>query len=147
VHLRPVMIRFAVFSLVLVGLVGVAGRHLLFSLIIHRPAVWLLVMVLYPVLSVYPQGVIYRAFLFHRYRDLLPPGRPSILVSAVVFSYVHIIFYNWIAVAMTLVGGLLFAHTYWKTRSLLVSAIEHALYGCLLYTIGLGRFFYHGAVH
>jgi membrane protease YdiL (CAAX protease family) len=48
---------------------------------------------------------------------------------------------------MTLVGGLLFAHTYWKTRSLLVSAIEHALYGCLLYTIGLGRFFYHGAVH
>jgi uncharacterized protein len=30
-----------------------------------------LVMLLYPVLSVYPQGVIYRTFLMHRYRRSL----------------------------------------------------------------------------
>jgi hypothetical protein len=24
--------------------------------------------------------------------------------------------------------------------------VEHALYGCLLFTIGLGRYFYHGTV-
>jgi hypothetical protein len=45
---------------------------------------------------------------------------------------------------LTFFGGYLFAYTYAKTRSLLLVSIEHALYGCLLYTIGLGRFFYTG---
>lgn len=29
-----------------------------------------LVMILYPVQSVYPQGIVYRTFVFGRYRDL-----------------------------------------------------------------------------
>jgi hypothetical protein len=32
------------------------------------------------------------------------------------------------------------------TGSLLTSSIEHALYGCWLFTVGLGQFFYHGRV-
>jgi hypothetical protein len=27
-----------------------------------------------------------------------------------------------------------------------VSSLEHALYDCAIFTIGLGRWFYHGAV-
>ena len=46
---------------------------------------------------------------------------------------------------LTLVGGLLFAYRYTKTGSLLTSCVEHALYGCFLFTVGLGRFFYHAA--
>lgn len=59
-----------------------------------------------------------------------------------VFSFGHIIYYHPFSLLATLVGGYLFAYTYWKSRSLLAASMEHALYGCFLYTIGLGRFFY-----
>ena len=51
---------------------------------------------------------------------------------------------NELAVVLTLVGGWLFARTYLRTRSLLATAVEHAAYGCLLFTVGLGRWFVTG---
>jgi membrane protease YdiL (CAAX protease family) len=102
----------------------------------------------YPLFSVYPQGLIYRAFFFHRYRPLVEACAPLvrawllIVVSGATFALMHILFHNWIAVALTFPGGILFAVRYCNTRSLAVSSIEHALYGCFLFTIGLGQFFY-----
>jgi membrane protease YdiL (CAAX protease family) len=110
-----------------------------------NPRLWLLVMVLYPLVSVYPQGIIYRAFLMHRYERLFGSGVLMILVAAAAFAYLHVIFKNWIAVGMTFLGGLIFAYRYWQAQSLLVSSIEHALYGCLMFTVGLGEFFYHAS--
>ena len=49
------------------------------------------------------------------------------------------------ALGLALLGGLLFAHTYAHTQSLLVSSIEHALYGCLLFSSPLGPSFYDGS--
>jgi membrane protease YdiL (CAAX protease family) len=46
---------------------------------------------------------------------------------------------------LTFVAGLLFAWRYQTTGSLLVTCIEHALYGCFIFTVGLGGLFYHGA--
>lgn len=34
--------------------------------------------------------------------------------------------------------------TYRRARSLLAASIEHALYGMLVFSVGLGRFFFHG---
>ena len=48
------------------------------------------------------------------------------------------------AVALTLVGGWKFAATYRHTRSLWAVSIEHAIYGGILFTVGLGQFFYTG---
>jgi membrane protease YdiL (CAAX protease family) len=117
--------------------------HLFLNFPRTYPGLWALIMVLYPVASVYPQGIIYRSFLFHRYRDLFGEGVITVLVSALAFSYLHIIFRNWVAVGMTFLGGVIFAYRHWQTGSLLVSSVEHALYGCLMFTIGLGEFFYH----
>jgi len=103
------------------------------------------VMVLYPVLSVYPQAIIYRAFFFARYRPLFPNTALLIAMSAVAFSFAHIIFRNPIALTFTLVGGALFAWRYAETGSLFSSSVEHALYGCWMFTIGLGQYFYKGA--
>jgi len=110
------------------------------------PVFWALVMVLYPLLSVYPQGIIYRLFVFDRYRRLFGSQWGIVLASAAAFAFVHIVFRNSLAVALTLPGGLLFALRYWRTGSLAASSFEHALYGCAIFTIGLGRWFYHGAV-
>ena len=100
--------------------------------------------------SVYPQGLLYRAFLMERYAVLFPAtegGRWGlILASAAAFGFLHIIFRNGLAVGFTFLGGILFAWRYAETGSLAASSLEHALYGCWLFTVGLGQYFYHGAV-
>jgi membrane protease YdiL (CAAX protease family) len=57
---------------------------------------------------------------------------------------VHIIFGNWLAIALCLIGGFLFSFTYRNTGSLLLTCVDHALFGNFLFTIGLGKYFYHG---
>jgi membrane protease YdiL (CAAX protease family) len=111
-----------------------------------NPLLWASIVILYPALSVYPQGVIYRLFLFERYRSLFGDRWGIVLASAVAFAFVHVVFHNSLALALTLPAGLLFAVRYLQTGSLAVSSFEHALYGCAVFTIGLGRWFYHGAV-
>jgi len=116
------------------------------SFVRRSPAFWAVVMVLYPVLSVYPQSLLYRAFFFERYTGVFPGKWTMIVASAGAFAFMHIIFRNWLAVALTFAGGLLFAARYAETGSLATSGFEHALYGCWLFTVGLGQYFYHGTI-
>ena len=118
----------------------------LFGFVRGRPGMWALVMVLYPILSVVPQGIVYRAFVFQRYRRLFPTRPARIAASAVAFSAVHIVFENWIAPVFTLAGGVLFAWTYDRSGSETPAALQHALFGCTVFTVGLGWYFYAGAV-
>lgn len=108
----------------------------------RNTGMWAVVMVLYPVFSVYPQEIVFRGFFFHRYASLF--GRPwaLIIASAVVFGYVHVVMGNTLAIALSAIGGVLFGWTYLRTRSLPAVAVEHALYGCFIFTVGLGRYFY-----
>ncbi len=112
------------------------------QLVQNRPDVWLMVMVLYPIFSVYPQEVIFRGFFFHRYRELFRRPWALIAASAAVFGYVHIVMGNGWAIGLSAIGGVLFGLTYLRSRSLLAVAAEHALYGCFIFTVGLGRYFY-----
>ncbi|KAB1440275.1 CPBP family intramembrane glutamic endopeptidase [Pseudodesulfovibrio senegalensis] len=108
----------------------------------QKPLLWLAVMILYPLVSAYPQELIYRAFLFHRYRPILKSETATMWASILAFAFLHIIFGNWLAVALTIPAGYLFARVYVKTGSLLMASIEHALYGCIIFTVGLGKYFY-----
>jgi len=117
----------------------------LFDLPRRDPLLWASVVVLYPLLSVYPQELIYRVFLLHRYAPLLGTGRRAAAASAAAFGFAHIIFGNVLSIVLTLVGGWLFARTFQRTRSLLATSVQHALYGVLAFTVGLGDFFYHGS--
>ena len=126
--------------------VRVAKPELEWTLVREHPVLWAVVMVAYPVLSVYPQGVLYRAFFFERYAEMFPGKWAMILASAAAFSFLHIIFRNWLAVGLTLAGGVLFALRYEETDSLATSSFEHAIYGCWLFTVGLGQYFYHGTI-
>lgn len=107
----------------------------------ERPGVWLALLVLYPLLSVYPQEIVYRVFFYHRYSMLFGDRRLMCIVNAAAFGHMHIVYENWIAVVFTFFGGLLFARTYAERRAALPVCVEHALYGCLVFTIGLGRYF------
>ncbi|MFF5085540.1 CPBP family intramembrane glutamic endopeptidase [Actinoplanes sp. NPDC000266] len=136
--LPRVVALWAVVSLLALGAVAVFDPGNLLILPREQPWLWLAICIGYPLLSVYPQELLYRGFLMHRY-----PYGPA--ASAVAFGFVHLLFGNILAVAATLAGGWLFARRYQRTGSLLVVSVEHALYGITIFTIGLGRFFYHGA--
>lgn len=145
-QLPQILALFAAGAVAITALVHQYAPQLLLSLPRSQPRLWALVMVSYPFVSVIPQTLVYRVFLFHRYRPLLPQGRQAesaalILLSAAAFAFSHIVFHNWIAVALTVPGGVLFAVRYHNTRSLCVSSVEHSLYGCFLFTIGLGVYF------
>ena len=131
-NLFSVMVPFAVLGSLIVLGVRLFAPHLLWQLVRQQPALWAVILVLYPVLSVYPQALIYRAFLTHRYTPLFPNPLVMILVSAVSFSFLHIIFRNSLAVWMTFLGGLIFTWRYQATGSLALSTLEHSLYGGLL---------------
>lgn len=143
--LSSILIRDAV---CLVGL-GIAvwflAPQLLFSLIRRSPGLWAVIFLLYPLFSVYPQELLYRAFFFHRYQPLFGDGWGMVIASAMAFGFVHIIFRNWLAVGLCVIGGFLFSLTYQASGSLLLTCVDHAIFGNFLFTIGLGEFFYHGA--
>jgi len=145
-HLGAILAIFGLVALVLWLGVHRFTPELEWSLVRRRPVFWAVVMVAYPILSVYPQGLLYRAFFFERYAALFRGGWAMILASAAAFGFMHIVFRNPLAVSLTFIGGMLFAFRYAQTGSLATSAFEHALYGCWLFTIGLGSYFYHGTI-
>ncbi len=111
----------------------------------YAPRLWMTIMVLYPLLSVMAQELVYRTFYFHRYGPLFGDWRScAIIANAGLFAFGHIMFANWISVAGTFLIGLLFAYRYDETRSFWAVWLEHSLYGCLVFTVGLGRYFYTG---
>lgn len=143
-YIGSLFLRDAVFVVLLAIAVWVFRPDLLFSMIKRSPILWVVIMVLYPLLSVYPQELLYRAYFFHRYEALFGSGWGMLLASAVAFGFVHIIFGNWLAVALCMMGGLLFSLTYQSSGSLVLTCLDHAIFGNFIFTIGLGRFFYHG---
>lgn len=146
-HLRPILLRFLFCTLLLAVVVAFWKPQHFLSFVCERPLFWAFVMVAYPLLSVIPQEIIFRSFFFQRYTRIFPTTGLMIIASGAMFGAAHLIFQNWVAPVLCLIGGLIFASTYAKTRSLALVAIEHALYGCMMFTVGLGTYFYHGAVY
>lgn len=144
-ELREIALRFLVLAPMITVLTWVIWPQTFLQLPRQRPLFWLIIMVLYPLLSVWPQEMLYRRFLFTRYAPLFRSRSALVLASAVSFGFAHVIFLNGVAVGMTLIGGFLFARDYARHRSLFLACVEHSLYGCLVFTLGLGRFFYTGA--
>ncbi len=141
-EIKAICLRAVIVALGCVFMVLLIDPAMLFAFPLKHPWLWLAVIVLYPLLSAYPQELIYRAFLFHRYKPILGSQPAIILASTIAFSFLHIIFGNWLAVILTIPAGYLFARVYIKTDSLLLASLEHALYGCIIFTVGLGHFFY-----
>jgi membrane protease YdiL (CAAX protease family) len=118
----------------------------LFVLPQNMPILWLIIMLAYPIASVLPQELIFRPLFFSRYASILPIGNRITILNAGAFSLVHLMYWNWIALVVTFIGGLVLAHFYNKHRNFLDIVILHAIGGCIIFTTGAGRFFYSGAI-
>ncbi|CAH9051971.1 hypothetical protein PSECIP111951_01684 [Pseudoalteromonas holothuriae] len=127
----------ALFSAMLYGL---SSQENWFALPLNSTTQWLYLLIAYPVLSVLPQELIFRSYFFHRYKRILPKKSARIVLSAAVFALAHCVYDNWIAIALSFAGGLLFSYTYAHSRSLLVCVLEHSLWGLWIFTLGLGEY-------
>jgi membrane protease YdiL (CAAX protease family) len=102
---------------------------------------WAAFALIYPVLSAYPQELIYRTFFFHRYGGVFRNRARLIWASSLAFAVMHLVFQNAVAPLLSLPAGYLFATTYARTRSTLAAGIEHALIGNLVFAVGMGAYF------
>ena len=144
VEVGAVFARAAVGLVLLAAAVGWLRPAALFAFPRQRPLFFAVVLVGYPILSAWPQEIVFRVFFLHRYREL-GERTPLYLASAIAFAWAHVVMRNALAVGVSLLGGVLFARTYARGRSLPLVALEHAVWGDMLFAVGLGSFFYAGA--
>jgi membrane protease YdiL (CAAX protease family) len=119
--------------------------HQAFLLPRRATGLWLAIMLLYPLLSALPQELLFRPLFFRRYGGLFPGRDVAVLANGLLFGLAHLMFWNWVAVALTVAGGLIFARAYLR-GGFPLAVVLHAVCGGIVFTSGLGSFFYHGAV-
>ncbi|MEO2266135.1 CPBP family intramembrane glutamic endopeptidase [Pseudoalteromonas sp. YIC-656] len=127
-------------------LYGIINQDNWFSYPLESPASWLMLLVLYPLLSVLPQELIFRTYFFHRYKRIIPSKTARVWLSAAVFALAHMVYGNLIAVALAFAGGLLFSYTYAQSRSTAVCVLEHSIWGLWMFTLGIGSYIDSGAI-
>lgn len=143
---RAVLALAAVTAAVSAVLVHWLVPHMWLFLPTRLPDLWLTILVLYPLLSALPQEVIFRVLFFRRYGWLFADARAAMAANAGVFALAHLMFWNWPAVVLTFAGGWIFAWAYLRGGGFWSAVVLHAVAGMIVFTLGLGTFFYHGAV-
>ncbi|MCG8697355.1 MAG: CPBP family glutamic-type intramembrane protease [Bacteroidales bacterium] len=114
----------------------------LFDLPRKNQKIWLMLCLLYPLVSAFSQEIVFRTFLFRRYKKLFHRPIYYILASAVCFSFAHIMYFSWVSVILTFILGLYLSNIYIKTKSVLLTTIIHSVLGIIVFTIGLGQYFW-----
>ena len=99
-------------------------------------------MIIYPIFSVIPQELIYRVYFYHRYKKFFRGNLWLLtLLNLFFFSYAHIVFNNPHAILITAIDSPIFSYLYLK-ESFLTCVFVHSLGGQIIFTLGMGRYFY-----
>ena len=145
--MKPILIRWVFASIGMIAFIYFYDPEKMFGIFERTPWYFpIFLCIMYPILSALPQEFIFCSFFFERYKKFFPTDKIMIIASAIVFAYAHVLFINWVAPTLSVIAGLIFAHTYAKSKSLALVTIEHGLYGNVLFLVGLGWYFYGGAV-
>ena len=110
---------------------------LLFLFPLTKPLMWLGICLGYALFSAFPLEFIYRVFFYNRYRALFGTHFVFVLYNSLLFALAHLSFGNNLILVMAFIGGLLFNYSYSKNQSYLLVSIEHSVYGCWLFTLGM----------
>jgi len=129
-------------AFILAGYVFLFEPENLFNLPKGNPLIWIAMLFFYPVFSAYGQEVVFRMFLFMRYKPIFPKKWMMILASGITFSFVHIVYFSTLSLVLTFFAGIYLALIYDKTRSVLFTSILHGITGFIIFTVGLGQHFW-----
>ena len=144
--MRPVLVRWVVACIGMTLFLYVYDSERVLAMAMDRGWFLLTLFILYPLISALPQEFIFCSFFFERYKPFFGSNYLMVAASAITFAYAHCLYLNPVAPTLSLLGGVIFAMTYLKTKSLAMVTIEHGLYGNFLFFIGLGWYFYGGSV-
>ncbi|PKP84339.1 MAG: CPBP family intramembrane metalloprotease [Alphaproteobacteria bacterium HGW-Alphaproteobacteria-2] len=111
-----------------------------------KPDLLAMIWVFYPWFSALPQELIFRPLFFRRYGGLMPSRRLAILFNGALFSFAHLMYWNLPALVLTFAGGVAFAWAYEKQRNFPAAVLMHALAGGILFSLGLGVWFFTGNI-
>ena len=64
--------------------------------------------------------------------------------NGLAFAALHLVYPNPVAPLLSLPAGLFLAATYRRSGTVGPAWLEHVVYGILVFTLGLGRYFYDG---
>ena len=142
-----IIIRWMFASLILLIITFYFFNEKFFIIQNNKPEILWKIMILYPIFSALPQEFIFCKFFFYRYKSIFKSDNNLVISSALFFAITHILFLNFIAPILSFIGGLLFANTYNKNRSLFLVSLDHGLYGNTLFFIGLGWYFWGGSIN
>lgn len=145
-NMKPILIRWIIACIGMYVFLYFYDPSKLFNLVAQKPMQIVMLFTIYPLLSALPQELIFCSFFFHRYKRFFKNIRVRVYASALVFAYAHILYINPVAPILSFIAGLIFAYTYARTRSLALVTVEHALYGNAMFFIGLGYYFWSGAL-
>ena len=144
-NVNIILVRWLLLTIVIYLITFYFYNDKLFTIQKQNPYFLIIIFFVYPILSALPQEFIFTTFFFSRYQNLIPE-KLQIFTSAIIFTYAHVLFINFIAPFLSIFGGLIFANTYKKTNSLALVTFEHSLYGNSLFFMGLGYYFWGGSV-
>ena len=103
---------------------------------------WVIVIFIYPFFSVIPQEIVYRVYFYHRYKKLFSGNLLLLtLLNLFFFSFAHVVFNNPHAILITAIASPIFSYLYIK-ESFLTCVLVHSLGGQIIFTLGLGKYFY-----
>ena len=115
---------------------------LLFSFPKNNLPLWVTVMFIYTFFSVIPQEIVYRVYFYQRYKKLFNGNLLLLtLLNLFFFSFAHIVFNNPHAILITAIASPIFSYLYIK-ESFYTCVLVHSLGGQIIFTLGLGRYFY-----
>ncbi len=145
-NLLKIFLRWGMISCIIFLVTFYFFNDKLFFIQKNNPEIIWKILILYPLVSALPQEFIFCTFFFKRYETLFINKNTMILMSSLTFSLAHLFFINYVAPFLGFFAGLIFAWTFSKYRSLALVAIEHGLYGNTIFLLGLGWYFWGGAV-
>ena len=119
----------------------ILDSNLLFNLPKNYFFIWVAVILIYPILSVIPQEIIFRVLFFERYSCLFKNQFLYLILNSIIFAYIHLVFQNFHAFFITLITSPIFAYAY-LNKSFKTCFLTHTVGGQLVFTYGLGEYFY-----
>ncbi len=119
----------------------ILDSNLLFNLPKNYFFLWVAIILFYPIFSVIPQEIIFRVLFFERYSCLFKNQFLYLILNSIIFAYIHLVFQNFHAFFITLITSPIFAYAY-INKSFKTCFLTHTIGGQLVFTYGLGNFFY-----
>lgn len=117
-----------------------------FSLLQGNPALLAAVWLGYPIASALPQELLFRVLFYRRYDAILPDGLQGALINAAIFSLAHLMYWSVVVSLLTFAGSLIFTYAYLRRGSFIYAVLLHAVAGNILFTAGMGAYFFSAAV-